>query len=174
VVARPHPGQLFCSNTGEECQCHNRVRCVEDRVGCSLPGGQDKGKVDSNGSRAAHQCTGDECSKAGNAMLPQGNSQCCCAAKDGQQGSKIPVKQDGWTHLVSLVSDGLTSLGVVPIAEDAKHLPGKENVLADWESRHTCDSSDWKLLPLVPSPWIYLPAKPTTSSQCTPAGSRIH
>ena len=34
------------------------------------------------------------------------------------------------------------------ISPHAKHLPSKENVLADWESWHTCDSSDWKL-PLV-------------------------
>ena len=27
----------------------------------------------------------------------------------------------------------------------AEHLPGKENVRADWESRHCKDSSDWKL-----------------------------
>lgn len=31
----------------------------------------------------------------------------------------------------------------------AEHLPGKENVLADWESRHLSDSSDWQLLPSV-------------------------
>jgi len=35
------------------------------------------------------------------------------------------------------------------ISPHAEHLPGKENTLADWESRHTYDSSDWKLLPLV-------------------------
>ena len=118
MVERPHPGQLFCSNTGEECQHHNRVRCVKDRVGCSLPGGQDRGKVDSNRSRAAHQCAGDEGSMAGNAMLPQGYSRCCSAAKDGQPGSNSPFEQDRRTHLVTLVSDGPTSLGVVPIAED--------------------------------------------------------
>ena len=27
----------------------------------------------------------------------------------------------------------------------AEHLPGKENVQADWESRHMSDSSDWRL-----------------------------
>ena len=27
----------------------------------------------------------------------------------------------------------------------AKHLPGKENVQADWESRHLNDSCDWRL-----------------------------
>ena len=27
----------------------------------------------------------------------------------------------------------------------AEHLPGVENVWADWESRHLVDSSDWKL-----------------------------
>ena len=35
------------------------------------------------------------------------------------------------------------------ISPHAEHLPGKENTLADWESRHTYDSSNWKLLPLV-------------------------
>ena len=38
------------------------------------------------------------------------------------------------------------------ISPHAEHLPGNENVLADWESWHTCDSSDWKLLPLVFKP----------------------
>ena len=31
----------------------------------------------------------------------------------------------------------------------AEYLPGKDNVKADWESRHQWDNSDWKQLPSV-------------------------
>ena len=31
----------------------------------------------------------------------------------------------------------------------AEYLPGRDNIEADWESRHQKDSSDWQLLPLV-------------------------
>ena len=31
----------------------------------------------------------------------------------------------------------------------AEYLPGRDNIEADWESRHQRDSSDWQLLPLV-------------------------
>jgi len=77
----------------------------------------------------------------------------------GLQGKAILIRIDNVTALAHLNKMGgshsslLSNLAIEiwkwcvqrSIVIHAEHLPGRENVRADWESRHLKDSSDWRL-----------------------------
>ena len=67
--------------------------------------------------------------------------------KDGQCDSYCLCEQDGGNPLIILVKPGSRGMEMVyrKVKIHAEHLPGKEHVQADWQSRHCRDSSDWKL-----------------------------
>ena len=108
--------------------------------------------MDCNRGTTSHQCVGVESSTIGIPVFLEGEDGHLCADSNGQQGSNSPHKQDRGPslYLLSQIAQELWSWclehRVLPHAE---HLPGKENVLANWESCHLSDSSDWQLLSSV-------------------------
>jgi len=99
--------------------------------------------MDSNGGRMAHERVGDESSMASNVVFP--HNIAVLLRMDNQAAIAHVNKMDG--PMLSPLSQMAQQLSgwclTSKLSLHAEHLPGKENALADWESRHTHDSSDW-------------------------------
>ena len=126
----------------------NRIGCLNERVGSELWRNIHRRPLDQRRESQSHKflgassslpCPEDVCAKS---QIKQGTFTF------GQCHSNLIHQKDGGTHS-SLLSDLAVEMwkwclqkGVIIHAE---HLPGTENIRADWESRHVRDSSDWKL-----------------------------
>ena len=104
--------------------------------------------LDRNGAGSPHQLFGAESNLFSTANILLRENRGLSVTTTGQYYSNNVHKQDGGNH-----SNSLSDLTVEIwnwcinhlIIIHAEHLPGVQNIQADWESRHARDSSDWKL-----------------------------
>ena len=85
-------------------------------------------------------------------ILSEGQNQCTCSGSNRQQNNFNKPEQDGWHgfNVCNKIGLDLWTLCLqrnVYIKVD--FVPGRENLIADWESRHHADSSNWKLHSLI-------------------------
>ena len=81
-------------------------------------------------------------------VLPEGESVNACFSEAGQSDSHLILESYGGTilfPLCQLALDIWTWCLARQITLHAEYLPGTENTIADWESRHHQDSSNWEL-----------------------------
>ena len=127
----------------------NRVRCFQYGVGSSARRAADRGKVVHGGSFTSHKLLA--------AFLALQ-----CFAKHGHNATILMrldsvtavtyINKLGGTHSLPLCQLALTIWNWFIQREIfllAEHLPGKDNVIADQESRSMKDRCDWMLNPLV-------------------------
>ena len=75
-----------------------------------------------------------------------------CKTNDGQCNSNKLYKQNGWAHIIDPVKPSLRPPAMClqqSITVEAHHLPGRLNIVADFESRAHPDTSDWQLDPSI-------------------------
>lgn len=133
----------------------SRVRCLQEGLGCPLQGEQcsDRWPLDTRGITSPHQLTGTEGS-------PTCHSVVCEASKlphpdvSRQPGCHSLHQPDGWNTFPTFVQAGFGNGASNTV--HAEHLPGRLNRVADFESRHLSDCSDWRLSPKVFSQLNYL------------------
>ena len=127
VVFRPE-FQLL-SHDGEARSLNSdRVRCLQVRLGSSLPGGSNWWQVDIRGSWIAHQFVGTPSSFSGIAVFSEGQDQGGSFGQIRQSHRYSLLEQDGQSNKIPALSISLGDLGVVPPASDFStcRIPGRE------------------------------------------------
>ncbi|XP_070570048.1 uncharacterized protein [Ptychodera flava] len=122
------------------------------RVGGTLPGNSDRRSVDSRGSHDAYQCTGTSSCLPRSENLYKGQTKFDGASKNRQSDSSSLHQQNGRDEIHSTgdTSKEMWNYCLTnTITIIAEHIPGVQNVLADWESRNVEDSSSWRLDPMI-------------------------
>ena len=123
----------------------NRVGRFHNWMGMQLPGKEHGWSMDTTGENLPHQLS--------RALGSLSSPKVICSAGEinlnspsiGQCDSHCVFEQDGRYSLKASIQIGSTGLVERNITIHAEHLPGKQNVQADWESRHVMDSSNWRL-----------------------------
>lgn len=117
-------------------------------MGNILQGRQHRRTLDHTGTPASHQLPGTSGSVLSNQELCIQTAESKCPPQGGQCNGNCVHQQTGGSH-----SQILSNLAIEiwlwcmerKINLHAEHLPGQQNIRADWESRHILDSSDWSL-----------------------------
>ena len=93
--------------------CHG-IRCLQLRLGSSLPGDPYWGEVDSLRIGLPYQLFGAESSLLGSADFYETEEQGRSSTKDGQPNRHSLCQQDGWTNPISTLHPSIADLEVVP------------------------------------------------------------
>ena len=127
---------------------YDRIGCLQEWLGSQLRGEEYRWSLDISQDNLSHQLPGVACGIFGPEIIrlaPKINHNSLTL---GQCHSDYFSQQNGG-HTFSIIIEASTgNLELVhreKITIHAEHLPGRFNVRADWESRHTTDSTDWML-----------------------------
>ena len=123
---------------------------LREGLGGSMPGCENRVVMVPDGAHTAHQLLGTVsrfiCSKE----FCKGSIMCPCETSHGQHGCSLCEPPWGNTISSSVqFGSGPMGVGSQNIFLSAEHLAGRMNVMADWQSRHFTDSSNWRLCPKV-------------------------
>ena len=130
----------------------HRFRCLPDRMGCNLPGPEDRRSVVTPGVTDAHQLPGVAGSNTSNTDIYEGQDTNIRPSQDRQHNTVAYINNRGGTvskPLVSLAKHLWMWCLERNVHITAQHLPGVLNSVADAESRKMMDRSDWKLNPVI-------------------------
>ena len=131
----------------------NRVGCLQHGMGSPTRQATDRWEVVSSRNRSPHQLSQTASYLSSPTVLCQRQQRDYRADKVGQCHSSDIHQQTGGNSLSTIVPTGIDNLEVVFTERNvflvAEHLPGKDNIIADRESRLTRDRCDWMLNPLV-------------------------
>ncbi|XP_070564060.1 uncharacterized protein [Ptychodera flava] len=130
----------------------NRIGCLTDGLGSNMPGKENRGSMVFSREIHAHKCIGIDSSVSCYKNIHERENEYSCTPKNGQSSSCGPCDRMGGTKsptLVNLSKEMWQYSLAHKIYLTAEYLPGVNNVIADWESRHVTDSSDWQLDPQI-------------------------
>ena len=130
----------------------NRVRRLHHGLGSTSRGSPNRGQVVRLRGLEPHQLPGAASSLLGDPVLCEAGTQHQHYGENGQCHSSDIYKQNGGTYSLDLCQLAL-SMWAWCWQQDiylmAEHLPGKENLVADEESRMMKDRCDWMLNPAI-------------------------
>ena len=130
----------------------HRVRCIQHRLGSTSRGSPNRRDVVKERVSEPHQLSGAVSSLPSTPVLHKTEERYHCTVENGKPDSGDLHKQNGRTHSQALCSlaislwDWSLQWNIYLVAE---YLPGKENTVADQESRAMRDRCDWMLNPHV-------------------------
>ena len=145
------PSQLqWTPPPNREVGSNNRVRCLWPGLGGCVRGYLSRRPMDPAGEKTQHQlprAIGQFPGIEGFHSTEESHLSTSTSEAGQRHSDRLP-EQDGGSHSRSL-SDLAVHIWTWCLKREitlhAEHLPGIENVEADWLSCHTVDSSDWKL-----------------------------
>ena len=124
------------------------VRCHPNRLGCSLRWCEYRGLMVPTGANNAYQLLGTPGYGIGNEDLFEGSSWSLSVTAAGQFHCSS-IHQQSWGDCVinsDLSGEISVAVGLErDIVLTAQHIPGVSNKVADSESRHQKDQTDWML-----------------------------
>ena len=129
----------------------NQDRCLNHRMGSSVPGSQDRRTMVPLGARPSHQCIRTDSSPVSSADIckvwPQHTKT--HPSKNGQCLSTDICLPDGRNSFPRPDESRLYTLGLVPVVGNhSVNIPltrTRNNMIVDQESRKVQTSADWKL-----------------------------
>ena len=132
----------------------NRDRCFHNGMGSMLWKFSDQRPLVSVRKVTTHKLSRTSSRRVCPEILSKKQVQYPCKTNDGQYNSNKLYKQNGWANIIGPVNPSLRPLAVVSRVEwsitvEAHHLPGRLNIVADFESQAHPDTSDWQLDPSI-------------------------
>ena len=123
-------------------------RCILEGLGGCVSGSSYQGTLDPGGILTAYKCPRTQGSSFCLESFLQESKETSCPSLNGQQNSSCIATKNGGGGAPSLVLVGIAQ-ELWEYALTAEYLPGELNHKPDWQSRHSRDSSNWKLNPKV-------------------------
>ena len=139
------------SHTNSPTRSSDRNRCITTGLGGRMQKSKDRGPLVSERTTSAHQLPGTTCGGFCSEMFHKEPDLFACSPQNGQYNCHCILKLGGTRSLVlsNLVAELWSWALDRGMLLSAEHLPGKWNTLADQESTHYQDYSDWHLDPFL-------------------------
>ena len=126
----------------------NPDRCQQNRLGSTLQRDQNSGPTDSQQKDTTYQCARTESSIVCSEGIHEKQIRLSHTCQGRKYNNSSLHQQDGGTkspNLMSVTKDLWAYCISKMIMITVEHVPGNLNQIADYQSRHSRDSSNWKL-----------------------------
>ena len=113
------------------------LRCLQERLGCSLQNLSDRMPLVSEREEAAHKHSGDESCRFCSEVFLQRKEEPTCPSFDRQSKHCHIYSQNGWNQESSPLLISNTNLEILltkQVDPDGRTLAGYRNLVVDWES----------------------------------------
>ena len=99
----------------------NNIQCLPERLGSSIPRGDNRGALDNEGSSESYQFLGIEGSLLSPSVFPEGEAISECADQNGQSNSHLLHELNGKSVFVPTVPAYIGNMELVSCSPD--HYP---------------------------------------------------
>ncbi|CAB4039951.1 Hypothetical predicted protein, partial [Paramuricea clavata] len=135
------------SHSASNCRSNNLIRCFQNRLGSILGEISDRRTVEYPRFPGSHKHPGNQGSLLCPEVVREGSDQQGDWSEDRQFDCSSISEQQRRDPLPSVTA---ANIGDMELVRDktpflAQHVPGKNNVVADEESRKMRDHNDWKI-----------------------------
>ncbi|VDI77544.1 Hypothetical predicted protein, partial [Mytilus galloprovincialis] len=132
---------------------NHSVGCKSVGMGSNMSTDKYRWALDRRGKIPPYKSTRTKSSNVRSTILCQKSTKQAYSYTNGQHNSNCICKQNGGNGVKKTKFPNKSVLGLVSSKAINNHcglyIPGKSNVIADWESRHYADFSNWRLSPIL-------------------------